>query len=450
MAWLEPIVDERGQGVAVAANYNYMPVTRKDIASSVASSIEANAGLYTTTKIAGTILGGIFGGGAFGAVVGSAIPDLIAVWHNSTKSNDEFWSDALQNYKELQNEGKMQQFFSGAARGMSYVAGADIGFKDIGYNKEGVNYVPAFGEPLYESLPRSTVYDVGNVIGTIANFATGFATASAAKYSFPKFFIGSEATRGLGTEVMEEMGIGSDASTIIKNGVASSAISAFSAWSGFSLMPKVMSALPWKYLTGNVGTWMESTIKPVVNSSLEFGIFASADQSLRSMLLDEEPLTFENTVSYFGLGALLGGVAPAAKLMSKAKGLFDNVSVEKIVKDGTDYIVDKKYKEASKIAVDNDIDIREVLLWDANNKANDYFNLISDSSIRVIDVLQIYDRWGGRIFESTHGEPNSQNGAWNGYSKNQPVNPGVYVYLIKFKDLSGKAFVLSGDVTVMR
>lgn len=84
------------------------------------------------------------------------------------------------------------------------------------------------------------------------------------------------------------------------------------------------------------------------------------------------------------------------------------------------------------------------------DQINDYFNLISDSSVRVIDVLQIYDRWGGRIFESTHGEPNSQNGAWNGYSKNQPVNPGVYVYLIKFKDLSGKAFVLSGDVTVMR
>ncbi|MBK8641587.1 MAG: gliding motility-associated C-terminal domain-containing protein [Saprospiraceae bacterium] len=81
---------------------------------------------------------------------------------------------------------------------------------------------------------------------------------------------------------------------------------------------------------------------------------------------------------------------------------------------------------------------------------NDYFNLYSDPSIELIDLLQIYDRWGGRIFESRGGHPNSPNGAWFGESQELPVNPGVYVYLLKFRDKTGKAYLLSGDVTLVR
>ena len=84
------------------------------------------------------------------------------------------------------------------------------------------------------------------------------------------------------------------------------------------------------------------------------------------------------------------------------------------------------------------------------DQQNDYFNLHSDPSIETIDLLQIYDRWGGRIFESKGGHPNSSDGAWHGDSNELPVNPGVYVYLFKFRDKTGKVFLLSGDVTLMR
>lgn len=81
---------------------------------------------------------------------------------------------------------------------------------------------------------------------------------------------------------------------------------------------------------------------------------------------------------------------------------------------------------------------------------NDYFNLFTDPGIALIDLLQIYDRWGGLLFESKGGEPNSSKGAWFGESGGKMVNPGVYTYLFLFRDRSGKSYRLAGDVNVIR
>lgn len=81
---------------------------------------------------------------------------------------------------------------------------------------------------------------------------------------------------------------------------------------------------------------------------------------------------------------------------------------------------------------------------------NDYFNLISDSSIEKVDLLQIYSRWGEKVFESANGIPNTEFGSWDGYHNGQQVNPGVFVYLITFHDKAGVAHQLSGDVTLVR
>jgi len=81
---------------------------------------------------------------------------------------------------------------------------------------------------------------------------------------------------------------------------------------------------------------------------------------------------------------------------------------------------------------------------------NDYFNLYTDPSIEKIDLLQIYNRWGGLLFESRGGQPNSPVGAWTGESNGQSVNPGVYTYLFLFKDKADKSYRIYGDVTLIR
>ncbi|MBK9272629.1 MAG: gliding motility-associated C-terminal domain-containing protein [Saprospiraceae bacterium] len=81
---------------------------------------------------------------------------------------------------------------------------------------------------------------------------------------------------------------------------------------------------------------------------------------------------------------------------------------------------------------------------------NDYFNLFTDLGFDHIDKMQIFDRWGGLIFESRSGKPNGPDGAWFGESKGRPVNPGVYTYLIFFNDRLGKQYKIAGDVTLIR
>ncbi len=84
------------------------------------------------------------------------------------------------------------------------------------------------------------------------------------------------------------------------------------------------------------------------------------------------------------------------------------------------------------------------------DNTNDYFNLISDNSIAQVDLLQIYDRWGNRVFESKGGIPNSLIGAWDGTAYGRKVNPGVFMYLIRFKDVTGKEFLITGEVSLLK
>jgi gliding motility-associated-like protein len=81
---------------------------------------------------------------------------------------------------------------------------------------------------------------------------------------------------------------------------------------------------------------------------------------------------------------------------------------------------------------------------------NDHFNLFTDRSIEFIEQLQIFDRWGNRLFESKNFPPNGIEGAWTGEVAGQKAMPGVYVYLFRFKDKAGKYHQLSGDVSLIR
>jgi gliding motility-associated-like protein len=60
--------------------------------------------------------------------------------------------------------------------------------------------------------------------------------------------------------------------------------------------------------------------------------------------------------------------------------------------------------------------------------------------------LQIFDRWGGKMFEST--DPANR---WNGSDGGgDPAPEGVYAYHIVFRYVDGKLFVYRGTVTLMR
>ncbi|MFY9310218.1 MAG: gliding motility-associated C-terminal domain-containing protein [Bacteroidia bacterium] len=74
---------------------------------------------------------------------------------------------------------------------------------------------------------------------------------------------------------------------------------------------------------------------------------------------------------------------------------------------------------------------------------NDILHLLGNS----IDELTftIYDRWGGKVFETTDASV-----GWDGSFKGKPMNVGVFVYFAKGKFKNGEEFDRSGNVTLLR
>lgn len=75
---------------------------------------------------------------------------------------------------------------------------------------------------------------------------------------------------------------------------------------------------------------------------------------------------------------------------------------------------------------------------------NDYLEVYGNQ--HQLLLIQVFDRWGNRIFSSQDSMAK-----WDGTIENQKANPGTYIWMIRYIDLrNNKEKVLSGDVTVIR
>jgi hypothetical protein len=67
-----------------------------------------------------------------------------------------------------------------------------------------------------------------------------------------------------------------------------------------------------------------------------------------------------------------------------------------------------------------------------------------------VESLQVYDRWGEKLFEAFDFPPNSQSVHWDGKFKGSIVNPGVYIYYAVVRFINGEKLLFKGDVTILR
>ncbi len=103
------------------------------------------------------------------------------------------------------------------------------------------------------------------------------------------------------------------------------------------------------------------------------------------------------------------------------------------------------------LEIDYDIEIFYPNVFSPNQDGvNDYFELYSDGKPQSLDLLQIYDRAGELIhYETDQGFNETQSG-WDGKFNGQFVEPGVYVFLIKYTLGNGEKRSKSGSITVLR
>lgn len=81
---------------------------------------------------------------------------------------------------------------------------------------------------------------------------------------------------------------------------------------------------------------------------------------------------------------------------------------------------------------------------------NNILTVFGGNDVRLVRTMQIYDRWGEMLFENGNFLPNDPQFGWSGTFKGDPVNPGVYVYMVEVEYVNGETEVISGDVTVVR
>jgi len=65
--------------------------------------------------------------------------------------------------------------------------------------------------------------------------------------------------------------------------------------------------------------------------------------------------------------------------------------------------------------------------------------------------MRVYDRWGELVFASEENHPASDPSyGWDGSFKGEPVNPGVFVYVVEVLFINGTTEQIGGDVTIVR
>ena len=76
---------------------------------------------------------------------------------------------------------------------------------------------------------------------------------------------------------------------------------------------------------------------------------------------------------------------------------------------------------------------------------NDYWTIYGNKKVWTYVEVNVFDRWGERIFES-----NDLDFAWDGSFKGTPMQPGVYVYTLTVAYLDGYVVKNKGTITLIK
>ena len=71
-------------------------------------------------------------------------------------------------------------------------------------------------------------------------------------------------------------------------------------------------------------------------------------------------------------------------------------------------------------------------------------------SVKQVNTLQIFSRWGEKLFENNNFQPNQESEGWNGLFGRKKMMTGVYVYFAEVAFIDGHRELYKGDVTLLR
>lgn len=78
------------------------------------------------------------------------------------------------------------------------------------------------------------------------------------------------------------------------------------------------------------------------------------------------------------------------------------------------------------------------------------FTIFHDGSIEKISSMEIFDRWGNKVFQSYDSYPGEDSACWNGTANGQLLSQGVYVYQFVLEMSDGPTQTIRGQLTLLR
>lgn len=85
------------------------------------------------------------------------------------------------------------------------------------------------------------------------------------------------------------------------------------------------------------------------------------------------------------------------------------------------------------------------------DNANDRFTVYANTfQVKRVASLSIFDRWGGMAFRREDFPPNEEAYGWDGAARGQPLDPGLYTYMVEVILINGERQTAAGQVTLLR
>lgn len=81
---------------------------------------------------------------------------------------------------------------------------------------------------------------------------------------------------------------------------------------------------------------------------------------------------------------------------------------------------------------------------------NDVFMIFGNNDkIKQINTFRIFDRWGELVYEANNFLANDPSNGWDGFFRNERLNPGVFIYSAEIEFIDGFTKTYNGDVTLV-
>lgn len=85
------------------------------------------------------------------------------------------------------------------------------------------------------------------------------------------------------------------------------------------------------------------------------------------------------------------------------------------------------------------------------DNVNDIFFIgANNEEVLKIQSFLVFNRWGEAVFENYDFVPNDPVEGWDGYHRQEPLNPAVFAYVAVVEFVNGDVIVYKGDVTLVR